>query len=158
MRSALAAVAAALLLVACEPAVDLEIPERAAGQVLLDQAGILDPRVEERLRAAGEGGRDVVALTYETEQATRGEATRAGRALLEAWDADIALVAVARPGDFASTDPDRRERVFGLEAADTYAVPRDLREQIVETLAPPIAGDNDWPGVFLLAVDELEGA
>lgn len=156
MRSAFAVVLAALLLAACEPAVDVAIPEREPGQVLLDQAGILDERVEQRLRAFGEQGRDVVALTYETEQVTRGEASRAGRELVEAWGADVALVAVSRPGDFASTDTSTRERVFGLEAADAYDISRDLREQIVETLVPPVAGENDWPGVFLLALDRLE--
>lgn len=156
MRRLVAVAALALALTACEPAVDLTIPERQPGQVLLDQAGILDERVEQRLRAAGEGGRDIVALTYETEQAGRGEANRAGRRLLDEWDADLALVAVARPGDFTSTDADRRERVFGLEAVDAYDVPRGLREEIVETLVPPIARENDWPAVFLLAVDRLE--
>ncbi len=153
MRSVVLAAALALL-AGCEPAVDLAVPAREPGQVVLDQAGILDADVEQRLRAFGEQGLDVVALTYESEQAGRGEANRAGRLLLGAWDADIALVAVARPGDFTSAAEDR-ERFFGLEAADSYDVSRGLREQIVETLVPPIAGENDWSQAFTVALDEL---
>lgn len=151
MRNSVAVLLAAALLAGCEPAVDLEIPAREPGQVVLDEAGILDGEVERRLRALD---RDVVALTYESEQAGRGEANRAGRLLLEEWDADIVLVAVARPGDFASAAEDR-ERFFGLEAADSYDVPRGLREQIVESLVPPVAGDNDWAAAFTIAADEL---
>lgn len=158
MRSRVAVAAAALLLAGCEPAVDLAVPAREPGQVALDRADILSAEVERRLRELGEQGRDVVAVTYETEQAGRGEASRAGRLLLERWDADVALVAVAEPGDFASTATDQRQRYFGLEAADTYAIPRRQREQIVETLVPPIAGENDWDGAFLTALDELAPA
>jgi hypothetical protein len=154
-RSGLAAAAvAAVLLAGCEPAVDLALPPREPDQVVLDQADILSDAVEQRLRALGSQGRDVVALTYETEQAGRGEASRAARLLLERWDADVALVAVARPGDFTST-ADGRDRFFGLDAADTRAIPRARREEIVESLVPPIAGRNNWDGAFLAALDHL---
>jgi hypothetical protein len=144
-----------VLLAGCEPAPDFSPPAREEGQVALDEAGILDEGVAERLREMAADGRDVVALTYETEEASRGEASRAGRLLIEEWGADIVLVAVARPGDFTSAE-DERERFFGMEAADTYDIPRDLREQIVEGRVPPVAGENDWPGAFRLALDELD--
>lgn len=151
-----AAVVAATLTAGCEPAVDLAVPEREPGQVVLDQAEILDAGVERRLRALDVGGRDVVALTFESEQAGRGEANRAGKLLLDSWDADIVLVAVARPGDFASVEQQDRQRFFGLEAADSYAVPRGLREEIVEGLVPPIAEENDWSAAFTSALDHLQ--
>jgi hypothetical protein len=155
MRERVAAVlSAAALLAGCEPAVDLSVPPREPGQVALDRAAILDANVEQRLRAFGADGIDVVALTYESEQAGRGEANRAGKLLLREWGADIALVAVARPGDFASGAA-QRERFFGLEAADAYDVPRGLREDIVETLVPPVAGENDWSQAFIVALDQL---
>jgi len=143
-----------------EPPVDFALPQRAEGQVLLDDAGILSEQVEQGLRAASEYGVDVVGLTYETEQANRGEANRAGQRVIADWDADVVLVAVARPGDFASTlddreDPADRRRAFGLEAADPYAVPRDVRERIAEVVVPEHAQDNDWDAAFLAALDEL---
>lgn len=158
MPSAVVAVLCAALLVACgEPDVDLDVPQRQEGQVLLDEAGILEGTdVDARLRDLAEEGLDVVAVTYETPQASLGETRRAGQLVLEEWDADIALVAVARPGDFTATDPDDRERFFGLESADHFAVPRGLRERIAEEQAPPLAAANDWEGVFSMAVDELE--
>lgn len=158
VRGPLLAVLCAALLVACgEPAVDLDVPERRAGQVVLDQAGILeDTDVDARLRDLAAEGVDVVAVTYETPQAGLGESRRAGQLVLEEWGADIALVAVARPGDFTSSDAGDRVRYFGLESADHFAVPRGVRERIAEELAPPLAGDNDWQAVFEMAVDELE--
>lgn len=161
-RVALAALVAltALPLSACgEPPVDLDLPGREPGQVVLDQAGILDQaEVEGPLRAFGD--RDAVALTYETEQASRGEARRAGQLLVEEWGADVALVAVARPGDFESTivdreDPGDRQRFFGIEPADTFDVPGGLREEIVEGRVPAIAAGNDWQRVFVTAAQDL---
>lgn len=156
-RRSLLAVAGAALLFGCgEPAVDLDVPARQEGQVLLDEAGILEGTdIDARLRDLAEEGLDVVAVTYETPRAGLGESRRAGQLVLERWRADIALVAVARPGDFTATDPEDRERFFGLESADHFAVPRGLRERIAEEQAPPLAADNDWPGVFSMAVDEL---
>lgn len=143
-----------------EPAVDFALPPRTEGQVLLDDAGILSEQVERGLRAASEQGVDVVGLTYETEQANRGEANRAGQRVIADWGADVVLVAVARPGDFASTvddreDPADRQRAFGLEAADPYAVSRDVRERIAEVVVPEYARDNEWDAAFLAALDEL---
>ncbi len=101
-----------------------------------------------------------MALTYESEQASRGEASRAGQLLIERWGADLALVAVARPGDFESTvvdreDPEDRRRYFGVEPADPFAVSGDLRERVVEGTVPPIAAENRWGDVFRTAVEEL---
>lgn len=155
----LGALIAALLVAAAgcgEPAVDLDVPARAAGQHVLDRAGLLGTSdIGERLAALAEQGIDVVAVTYETPQASLGEGSRAGRLVVERWDADIALVAVAAPGDFAAAGEDR-QRFFGLESADRYAVPRGLRERIAEQRAPPLAADNAWPEVFAAALDELE--
>ena len=158
MRRVLGVVAAAVLLASCgEPAADVRIPDRGEGQVVLDQADILeDESVVETLTALG--GRDVVALTFLSPQAGMGEADRAGRQLLAQWDADIALVAVAPEGDFASADVENRERYFGLVAADAYDVPRGLREEIVEQLAPAIAADNEWTRLFVTAAQQLREA
>lgn len=140
-----------------EPAVDLDPPAREAGQHVLDEAGILPGSdIPDRLATLAERGLDVIAVTYETPQVGHGESRRAGQLMVEEWGADIALVAVAAPGDFTSTDPGSRSRFFGLESADQFAVPRGLRERIAEELAPPIAAENDWPGVFSMAIDEIE--
>jgi hypothetical protein len=155
----------ALLVAGCagEPAVDLEVPPRAEGQTVLDRAGILDDdAVASALGGLREQGYDAVAVTYETERAGRGEATRAGRLVVDRWGADVVLVAVAQPGDFDSRitdreDPDQRERFFGIEPADTFAVPGSLREEIVEGTIPPIAADNDWQRVFTVAAQDLAG-
>lgn len=161
-RVVLALVAATLVLTACgEPDVDLELPPRETGQHVLDTAGILSgtesgTEVAERLADLAEAGLDLVAVTYETPQASLGENRRAGSLVVEEWGADIALVAVAVPGDFASTDADSRRRFFGLEPADTFAVPGGLRERIAEERAPPLAEANDWPAVFTMAIDEIE--
>lgn len=160
MRSAAVALVASVALAACgEPAIDLALPERAPDQVVLDLAGVLDDEVERRL--ADFPGLDVVAVTYETAQASRGEAARAGQAVVAAWDADLVLIAVAEPGDFASQitdreDPRRRRRYFGLEPADPRAVPGGLREEIAEGLVPERAAGNDWAGTFLAVLDALE--
>lgn len=158
MRRAALAVLAATMLAACgEPAVDLEVPAREPGQHVLDTAGLLDGTdVQARLAALADAGLDVVAVTAETPQASLGETRRAGQLVLEEWDADIALVALAAPGDFDSTDTESRRRFFGLEAADAFSVPRGLRERIAEERAPPLAEGNDWPGVFSMAIDEIE--
>lgn len=156
---ALVAVAVLLLSGCGEPPVDLDVPNRGPDQAVLDRAGILDtPEIEERLRAFDD--RDVVALTYETEQASRGEAQRAGQLLVREWDADVVLVAVARPGDFFSMvvdreDPRDRQRFFGIEPADNFEVPGSVREEIVEGTIPPIAAENDWQQVFVTAAEDL---
>ncbi len=150
-------VAFVLLVAACgEPAVDVALPARGDGQRVADLAGILDAgALEEQLAAASDAtGLDIVALTFETPQASCGEAFRAGGAVVGAWEADIAVVAVARPGDFAAAD-EPRERCVGLRPADDYALPRALREDIAEVLVPPIAARNDWDGVFDAAVSRL---
>ncbi|CAN5318802.1 hypothetical protein BH23ACT9_BH23ACT9_06050 [soil metagenome] len=148
------ALALALGLVACgEPPIDVAIPPRD-GHVS-DLAGILDiDQLDAQLTAIAEQGLDVVALTYTTPRANCGEAFRAGRDFAVAWEADIALVAVARPGDFTSTD-EARVRCLGLRPVDEFAVPRGLREEIAEELVPPIAADNDWDGAFRIAAQRL---
>ncbi len=158
----LAAVLAAVLLGGCgEPPVDLDLPPRAEGQTVLDHGDVLDDAaVDAALGGLLDLGYDAVAVTYETEQAGRGEAARAGRLVVERWGADLVLVAVARPGDFTSEvvdpeDPAARERFFGIEPADTFAVPGDLREEIVEVTIPPIAAGNDWDAVFTTAAADL---
>lgn len=158
MRRVVVLVVATLALAGCgEPDVDLELPAREAGQQVLDTAGILSgSEVAERLSELAEAGLDVVAVTYETPQASLGENRRAGSLVVEEWGADIALVAVAVPGDFSSTDADSRRRFFGLEPADTFAVPGGLRERIAEERAPPLAEANDWAAVFTMAIDEIE--
>jgi len=154
---------AVVLLAGCgEPAVDLVIPAREDSGDVLDTSDLLDDGIATRLEEfEAATGLDAVALTYETEQASRGEASRAGRLLVEGWGADLALVAVARPGDFTSTvvdreDPEDRARYFGVEPADPFAVSGDLRERVVEEVVPPIAADNRWDDVFAAAVEELQ--
>lgn len=144
----------ATALVACgEPALDVDLPPRD-GHVA-DLAGILDePSLEQRLSQVRARGLDVVVLTYTTEVANCGEAFRAGGALVTEWDADIAVVAVARPGDFASTE-DGRERCVGLRPKDEFAVPGGLREEIAEGIVPPIAAQNRWDDAVAAAVDRL---
>ncbi len=160
-RRWMAGTALALAAAACgEPPVALDVPARADGQTVLDLAGILDEDALAPMLAEVAPGSDVVAVTYETRQASAGEASRAGQEVLDAWDADVVLVAVAAPGDFASTadDPTQegsRQRFFGIEPADRYAVPGGLREEVVEESVPPVAAGNDWPGVFATAAREL---
>lgn len=145
-----------VLVVSCgEPPVDVSFPEREAEQHVLDQAGILDAdALEARLAEVAGEGLDIVALTYETQQASCGEAFRAAREFVRTWDADIALVAVARPGDFGSTD-EQRQRCLGVQPLDDRAIPGALRERIAEELVPPKASANDWDAAFDVAVDAL---
>lgn len=155
MRKALLALVAAGLVACGEPPVDLALPERPAGEHVLDEAGILDKgQLHDRLLQLEANGLDVVALTFETEQASCGEAFRAGTLFVQRWEADIAVVAVAEPGDFASTD-ESRVRCLGVQPRDTRAVPADVREQIAEELVPPFAAENDWTGAFSVAIDRL---
>lgn len=152
-RAVTAALGLALLLAGCgEEDPDLDLGERGDEQVIADQAGILDASVEDALRGIEDW--DVVAVAYETPQANAGEAHRAGEAVVEAWDADVALVSVAAPGDFTSTEDDRR-RFFGATPADVRAVPGGLREELAEEVVPPHAADNDWPAAFVAAAERL---
>jgi hypothetical protein len=150
----LTALLCAVLLTACgEPALDVDFPPRD-GHVA-DLAGILDTdALNARLEEIAADGLDVVALTYTTEQANCGEAFRAGLAFATEWEADVAVVAVARPGDFQSTEDDR-VRCLGLRPVDDFAVSRTVREDIAEVLVPPIAADNDWDQAFVVAADRL---
>lgn len=152
----LAAAVAAVAVAGCgEPAIDVAIPERTPGAHVADLAGILDATaLGSQLAAIEQRGLDVVALTYETPQANCGEAFRAGLELATAWEADVALVAVARPGDFTSTADDR-ERCLGLRPVDDFAVGRGTREEIAEVLVPPIAAENDWDRAFAVAAETL---
>lgn len=152
-------VAATLGLTACgEPAVPLEVPERRFDQVVLDQAHILGEGALDRpLAELRHLGWDPVVVTFEAEGANMGMADRAGRKVIDAWGADLAIVAVAEPGDFTSRDEERK-RYFGLFARNVRDVPRGVRERIVEQLVPPVARRNDWDEVFALAVRELAAA
>jgi hypothetical protein len=157
MRKAVAACAVAMLaLVGCgEPAIDVEIPQRPGSQRVADLAGILDAEaLEAKLAGAAEDGTDIVALTYETEQAGCGEAYRAAQEFVQKWAANVALVAVAQPGDFGS-DEEGRVRCFGLQPGGGVDVPGGLRERIAEDLVPAETADNDWDGAFAVAVDAL---
>lgn len=161
MRRWAAVVAAALLVAACgEPPISVDLPQRDDGQHVADLAGVFDDTqardLQGRLRAAAADGTDIVALTYEAEGATCGEAYRAATQFVRAWEADIALVAVARPGDFTATAQQRR-RCLGVQPRDDRAVPGDLREQIAEEIVPPLTQDNDWNGAFVAAVEALTG-
>ena len=157
MRRAAAAGAALLILLAgCgEPAIDVEIPQRPGKERVADLAGILDVEaLEARLAEAAEGGIDIVALTYETEQAGCGEAYRAAQEFVQKWAANVALVAVAQPGDFTSEE-EARERCFGLQPRVGEDISGGLREKIAEALVPVETADNDWDGAFAVAVDAL---
>lgn len=149
MRRAMAAGALLGLLACGEPAPDVTIPAREPDQQVLDLAGILSDDL-----ALDGAGLDVVVLTYETQQAGCGEAFRAGRQLVDAWQADVAVVAVAQPGDFAATGADR-ERCLGVQPRDDQLVGRGLREQIAEQIVPPLAAANNWDGAVRAAVDAL---
>jgi hypothetical protein len=149
-------VALALALSGCgEPAVDLDVPERAEDQHVLDEVGLLDDAIEQRLReVSAASGFDVVALVFEDERTSLGQADRGGKLLLDAWDADIVLVAVARPGDFASAQADR-SRFFGVFATDRFTVSRSLRERIIFERVQLLAAENEWGPAFAAAIEEL---
>ncbi|HUH07176.1 MAG TPA: hypothetical protein VML96_05135 [Egibacteraceae bacterium] len=159
-RSALAALllAAALAVSACgEPPVPLEFGDREPGRRVLDLAGVADAEaLEQPLAALEAAGWDVVALTFEDDEANLGLAHRAGNRLVQEWGAHIAIVAVAAPGDFTSA-AEGRQRFFGIASPDAYGVPRSLREQITEEIAPPLAAANDWQAVFHQAASALQG-
>lgn len=156
MRLAAAVVAGMMAVGGCgEPPIDVDIPQRAEDVHLADLAGVLDAEaLSQPLETAESDGLDIVVLTYETPQASCGEAFRAGAQFVAAWDGDVAVVAVAQPGDFTSTD-DSRQRCLGLQPRDERAVPGDVREHIVEELVPPFAAANDWTGAVAIAITEL---
>ena len=155
-RGAVAWGVALIVLAACgEPPIDVAIPAREGTQRVADLAGILDAAALEKVLAeAAQDGTDIVALTYETEQAGCGEAYRAAQEFVARWAANVALVAVAQPGDFASTE-ETRERCFGLQPGPGGDLPGDLRERIAEQLVPAETADNDWDSAFAVAVDAL---
>ena len=159
MRRATLLLVAVVLFAGCgEPAVDVSLPPREQGQQVLDQAGILDGAdIAERLEGLRDGGLDVVALTYESEQAGCGEAFRAGGEIVQLWDVDVAVVAVADPGDFAA-EAAPRQRCLGVRPRDAELVPGGVRERIAEQLVPPIAARNDWTGAFSVAIDAIAEA
>lgn len=156
MARALLLMVLGLALLACgEPPVDVTIPPRQDDARIADQAGVLDAAaVNEALAAADADGRDIVVLTYETPQAGCGEAYRAAQEFVARWDADVALVAVARPGDFASQE-ENRQRCVGIQPRDPRGLPAGLREQIAEEIVPPHAGENDWTGAFTAAIEAV---
>ncbi|MDQ3537976.1 MAG: hypothetical protein M3415_04145 [Actinomycetota bacterium] len=154
-----AVVLAAVLLAGCgEPAVDVRLPPREEGQQVLDLAEILEGSgIVRRLEALRDNGLDVVALTYESEQAGCGEAFRAGGKIVREWNVDVAVVAVAEPGDFAA-EADGRQRCLGVRPRDAELVSGGVRERIAEQLVPPLAGRNDWTGAFGVAIDTIAEA
>lgn len=149
------AVLVALLLVvtACgEPPIAIEIPPRDGAQVL-DLAGILDAEaLETQLANHADEGVDIVALAYTTPDASCGEAFRAGQEFVRAWDADVALVAVAEPGGFDDLDA---ERCVGLQPLNDFDVGRGTREEISEVIWPDLIDDNAWDEVFAVGATEL---
>lgn len=159
MRRALLLVAVGVLLAACgEPPVDLDVPRRGPDQHVLDEVGILDASVEERLaEVSSETGFDVVALAFEDERTSLGQADRGGRLLLREWDADVVLVTVGREGDLTSTEHDRN-RFFGVYSTDRFAISRSLRERIIFDAVQLLAADNEWVPAYHAAIDELEAA
>lgn len=156
VRTLVACVLAALVLAACgEPEVDLDVPDRAEGQRLLDVADVMDDSVEEALaQAAAATDLDIVALAFEDERASLGQADRGGSTLLAAWDADVVVVVVGFPGDLTADDPEARARYFGVYG-DRFDVPRSVREQINDEVVAPLAADNDWTGAFTAAAETL---
>jgi hypothetical protein len=155
-RTVLVPATAVAALVSCgEPPLQVVIPAREPGQQMLDLAGVLDDRVGVRLSEIRDAdGLDLVALTYETSGANCGEAFRAAREFVRRWQAEIAIVAVAEPGGFVEPAADR-EACFGVQPLDDFAVPRGVREEIVEQLAPPLTSDNRWADAFTTAADRL---
>jgi hypothetical protein len=158
MRRCLVALTLVVLAAGCgEPESDLALPERGQGQQVLDQAEVLEEgsALESQLDGLRQRGHDVVAVTFESPEASAGHADRSGRMVLEEWGADVVLIAVAVPGDFTSTEGETRRRFFGVVPADRFLVSGDTREMIVEDLAPPLAADNDWDAVFDVAVEAI---
>lgn len=146
-----------MLIAACgEPAVDVDIPDRGEGQRLFDEPGVVDEAaVADALdQASADSGLDVVGMVFEDDHINAGQADRGGRELLDAWDADVVLVAVAAPGDFDSAD-DERERFFGVYASDRFEIPRSLREEIIDEYMTPYAQDNAWTEGFVTSADAL---
>ena len=159
-RGRAAVVVGAALAAACgEPPLAIELPARERGAHVADLAGVLDAgAVDERLAALeGDTGIDVVALVYEAEAANCGEAFRAGGALVEAWDADVAVVAVARPGGFDVEDAGR-ERCLGVRPRSERLVPPAVREEIAEELLPPLARERRWDDAVLVAAERAAAA
>jgi hypothetical protein len=159
VRLAIGIVAAGVLVAAAltlrEPDVAFTAPERGPGEHVHDPAGVLDAdAVARRLADLEEAaGVDVVAVAWEDERASLGQAARGAERLMAAWEADAALSAVAHPGAFSDQEVGRR--FFGVEA-DRFEVGSDLRERIVEEAVPGPAAENDWTAAFLAAAAELE--
>ena len=156
MRRLAGLLLAAVVLTACgEPPIDVTIPARKQGVAIADLAGVLDAAaLQGRIDEAAAEGLDVVALTYETPQASCGEAYRAATEFVNAWEADVAIVAVARPGDFAS-DAQDRQRCVGIQPRDPRGLGADLRERIAEEIVPPLAGENEWTAAFDAAIEAV---
>lgn len=148
-------VLAAFALTLREPTVAFEPPAREVGQHVHDAAGVLDtPVVTQRLTELEQTrGVDAVAVVWEDEQASLGQAARGAKRILDAWQADVALSAVADPGAF--TDQQAGRRFFGVEA-DRLEVESGLREHIVQDVVPAPASENDWTAAFVAAIDALE--
>lgn len=148
-------VLAALALQLREPEVAFDPPERPAGAHVHDPAGAVDDEaVEQRLaELADASGVDAVVVVWEDDQSSRGQAARGAQRILEAWQADVALSAVAMPGAF--DDPQAGERYFGVEG-DRFTVSADLRERIVAEVeqARP-ASSQAWTDAFLAVIDVL---
>lgn len=153
MRPLLMTIALMVLATACgEPPIAIDIPERDGRQVL-DLDGLLEVElIEPRLAGYAAEGVDIVALVYTTPDASCGEAFRAGQQFVEAWQADVALVAVAEPGGFHDLDA---ERCVGLQPLNTFDVGRGTREEISEVIWPDLIDDNAWDEVFLIGAEEL---
>ncbi|QBI21619.1 hypothetical protein ER308_19985 [Egibacter rhizosphaerae] len=139
-----------------EPDPDLAVSEREGDARVVDPAGVLDgDAVGEAFARLDEAGWDGVALAFESEQANQGEAQRSGRLLLEEWDVDLVVVAVARPGDF-EVGPNGGRRAVGVEARNAREVPGELRERISDEVMAPHAEENAWTAAFVEAAEALE--
>ena len=149
-----AAAVLAVLLLAREPDADLDPPPRGPDDVVLDEAGVLDETVAAAFAELAGHGWDAVALAYESPQAGEGEAQRGGRLLREAWEADVVVVAVARPGEFTGAQGDRR-RAVGIDAKSARVVPPALREAVAEEAMAEPAGRDAWSEAFVAAAERL---